>query len=192
MCSNGADSNPEFEWLFADYNQLTDTYKIHKQMYTVHGEEGKTKGCHGVKKSPETSLHGHFSSKKKKKKHGRFVPSIGPWWLESDDDLKTQVMWSPAQAASGHKRGEVKASLCTATMERKFSVCVVAAIQSAGTSGLLVRTTGDGWWQLLVNNLISESSALYLTPFFLPPSISYFESWSFVTCGCLAGFSSAI
>lgn len=85
MCSNGADSNPEFEWLFADYNQLTDTYKIHKQMYTVHGEEGKTKGCHGVKKSPETSLHGHFSSKKKK-----------AWEIRSQHwTMMTRIRWRP-------------------------------------------------------------------------------------------------
>lgn len=62
---------------------------------------------------------------------------------------------------------EVKASLCTATMKRKFSVCSCRqTAYSTQTSGLLVRKTGNGWWQLLVNNLISGSSAF--PPFFSP------------------------
>lgn len=40
---------------------------------------------------------------------------------------------------------EVKASLCTATMKRKFSVCSCRqTAYSTQTSGLLVRKTGNG------------------------------------------------
>lgn len=72
-----------------------------------------------------------------------------------------------ARAASGHKRGEVKASLCTATMEKEIQcLCSCRHTVCRDLRAFSERKTGDGWWQLLVNNLISGSSALYL--FYLP------------------------
>ena len=138
-------------------------------------------------------------------RHKKTLINIPPWLLllkiareihslDHDDSNQMTTLkhrWCDHQlreneAASGHKRGEVKASLCTATMERKFSVCVVAAIQSAATSGHLVRKTGDGWWQLFVNNLISGSSAVSL---FHPPHF-FVNMFKLLRLLSMHGFSS--
>lgn len=126
-----------------------------------------------LKNPPETCLHGHFYSRQ----YGRFIPSIGPWWLESDDGLKTQVMWSPAPSSSGslwsQERRSEGLSLYRNYGKEIQCLCSCRHTVCRDLRAFSERKTGDGWWQLLVNNLISGSSALYL--FYLPafsPSVT--------------------
>ena len=113
---------------------------------------------------------------------------IGPWWLESDDDLKTQVMWSPAPRKRGSLWSQERRSeglSLYSSYGKEIQSGYMPPYSLRRPQGI-VRKTGDGWWQLFVNNLISGSSAVSL---FHPPHF-FVNMFKLLRLLSMHGFSS--